>query len=178
MAIKARVTTRGGQKIQKVLDDAAKKRKQPTVEVGFFSTARYSDTKSGLNGGGKREPHYVATVAAWQEFGTNTIPERPFFRQSVAIMERDLPGFLAEIVNPETMLITEAHAGVIGDWAVGIIKDRIYDLDQPPNAEITIKGGWMRSLKGKPIYIQGKGSSNPLINEGILLGSVAYNVTA
>ena len=106
MAIKARVTTRGGQKIQKVLDDAAKKRKQPTVEVGFFSTARYSDTKSGLNGGGKREPHYVATVAAWQEFGTNTIPERPFFRQSIAIMERELPGEIAQgFVDPQTMVV-------------------------------------------------------------------------
>ena len=161
MAIKARVTTRGGKKIQKVLDDAAKKRKQPTVEVGFFSTARYSDTKSGLNGGGKREPHYVATVAAWQEFGTNTIPERPFFRQSIAIMEKDLPGVLRKLVDPTTMLVTERDAGLIGEYAKGVIQERIIDLDQPPNAARTIKA---------------KGSSNPLIDEGVMLGSVSYRV--
>ena len=162
MAIKARVTTRGGKKIQKVLDDAAKKRKQPTVEVGFFSTARYSDTKSGLNGGGKREPHYVATVAAWQEFGTtNGVPERPFFRQSIAIMEKDLPGVLRKIVDPTTMLVTERDAGLIGEYAKGVIQERIIDLDQPPNAARTIAE---------------KGSSNPLIDEGVMLGSVSYRV--
>ena len=162
MAIKARVTTRGGKKIQKVLDDAAKKRKQPTVEVGFFSTARYSDTKSGLNGGGKREPHYVATVAAWQEFGTtNGIPERPFFRQSIAIMEKELPGVLRKLVDPTTMLVTERDAGLIGEYAKGVIQERIIDLDQPPNAARTIAE---------------KGSSNPLIDEGVMLGSVSYRV--
>ena len=57
----------------------------------FFSDAKYDDGKP------------VAEVAAYQEYGTAAIPERPFFRQSIAIMEDELPGKLAKIINPKTM---------------------------------------------------------------------------
>ena len=50
-------------------------------------------------------------------------------------------------------------------------------IRKPPNAPITIKGGWMRSKKGKLFYIKGKGSDNPLIDTGFLKMSVVHRVT-
>ena len=44
-----------------------------------------------------------------------------------------------------------------------------------PNAPITIHGGWMRNpVSGKPFYVVGKGSDNPLINTGALMNSVTH----
>ena len=42
------------------------------LQVGFFATAKYPDGTP------------VTNVAVWNEFGTGSIPERPFFRQALA----------------------------------------------------------------------------------------------
>lgn len=44
-----------------------------------------------------------------------------------------------------------------------------------PNAPITIEGGWMRNrISGKPFYIEGKGSTAPLIDTGHLKGAITH----
>ena len=85
MAFTTGATTKGGQKLNAILLKAEKARIK-RVRVGFFSTAKYDDGTS------------VANVAGIQEFGAPAvgIPERPFFRQSIAIMEDELPGVLAQ----------------------------------------------------------------------------------
>ena len=82
------------------------------------------------------------------------IPERPFFRQSIAIMEDELPDFLAGIVDPKTMEVGQQEGDFVGDWARDIIQQRIKNLRTPPNSPITIHGGWIRR-NGKSIYIKG-----------------------
>lgn len=46
-----------------------------------------------------------------------------------------------------------------------------------PNAPITVEGGWMRNpVSGKPVHIEGKGSSAPLIDTGSLRKAITYVV--
>ena len=47
----------------------------------------------------------------------------------------------------------------------------------PPNAPITVSGGWMRSrVSGKPVYVSGKGFNKPLYDTGELYASFSYEV--
>ena len=66
--VSVKVQRRGGKKLQRLLREAGKGGVSG-VKGGFFSTAKYDDKRG--------TP--VAAVAAWNEFGTETIPERPFF---------------------------------------------------------------------------------------------------
>ena len=69
---KVTIKQRGGDKLNRLFREAMKGGVK-NVKVGFFSTPRYDDKK--------HTP--VAAVAAWNEFGTNSIPERPFFRSAL-----------------------------------------------------------------------------------------------
>ena len=73
--VKVTVKRTGGKKLQRLLREAGKGGVSG-VKVGFFSTAKYEDGTP------------VAAVAAWNEFGTKTIPERPFFRRALAEVGR------------------------------------------------------------------------------------------
>lgn len=46
----------------------------------------------------------------------------------------------------------------------------------PANADITLKGGWMRSSSGKPFYVKPKKSTAPLIDTGQLRRAVSSEV--
>ena len=155
----------GGRKLAAFLRRAksAKARSKQT-DVGFFSTAKYPN---GLN---------VAAVAAWNEFGTETIPERPFLRQAISGAERDLLPVLKAGIDPKEMVIDARTAGLLGEVMKARIQQSITTLREPPNAPITISGGWMRSKSGKPFRVKGKGSSNPLIDTGFMRQSVTYQV--
>ena len=119
--------------------------------MGFFSSAKYDDGTQ------------VANVAGIQEFGAPEagIPERPFFRQSVAIMNDDLPKVLAKIVDPKTMEVGDREANDVGAWAADILQQRIVDLKEPPNSPATI------ALKG---------SDNPLVDTGHMRQAVTWEV--
>ena len=154
MALQARVQTRGGHKVRRIIRDA-KNRKNKQVRVGFFSTSRYQDGTP------------VAAVGAWNEFGTQTstggqhTPERPYFRQSIVEMKKDLPGVAKKVIDPKTMEVDDHAANSIGAYAQGVIQTRIRDLRSPPNA---------------PYTIAKKGSSNPLIDKGKMRQSVTWVV--
>lgn len=56
-------------------------------------------------------------------------------------------------------------------------KATIANFGAPANSPITVKGGWMRNrVTGKPIYIEGKGKNQPLVDNGDLLRSITYQV--
>ena len=57
------------EKIKKKLEKRFNAKLQ--LEVGFFSTAKYSTGE------------YVAQVAYWNEYGTTLSPPRPFFRNAI-----------------------------------------------------------------------------------------------
>ena len=150
MAFTTQVSSRGGEKLKATLAKAEQNRRKQ-VKVGFFASAKYDDGT------------LAANVAAIQEFGAPAvgIPERPFFRQSIAIMERELPGVLARIVDPATMEVGDREGNLLGAYAADVIQQRIVDLKDPPNS---------------PVTILLKGSSNPLIDTGHMRQSVTWVV--
>ena len=139
------------------------------VEVGFFSTAKYPDGTP------------VAAVAAWNEFGTEVngkphVPERPFFRNAIAASKDDILAAMKETIDPKTMALDTKTAGRMGLAMVGAIKRSITVLRKPPNAPITIKGGWLRTKTGKWIKLKPKKSTNPLIDTGKMRMSVDQRI--
>ena len=113
------------------------------VEVGFYSTAKYPDGTP------------VTNVAAWNEFGTSRIPERPFFRQAIQGAKAEITPILVENVDPRTMSVDRRTAGLVGQAMQGRIQRSITTLRRPANAPSTIKA---------------KGSSNPLIDTMVSCG--------
>ena len=146
--VSVKVQRRGGKKLQRLLREAGKGGVSG-VKVGFFSTARYEDGTP------------VAAVAAWNEFGTETIPERPFFRNALAESERGVSNILAKGIDTEKMVVDDQLAGRVGEYVQGKIRDSITALKEPPNAPETVRR---------------KGSSDPLLDTGTLRNSVAWKV--
>ena len=146
--VSVKVQKRGGKKLQKLLREAGKGGVKG-VKVGFFSTAKYEDGTP------------VAAVAAWNEFGTETIPERPFFRRALAESERGVSNILAKGIETEKMVVDERFAGLVGAYVAGQVMESIRTLTSPPNA---------------PETIARKGSTNPLIDSGMMRASVGWSV--
>ena len=146
--VSVKVQQRGGEKLQRLLREAGKGGVSG-VKVGFFSTAKYQDGTP------------VAAVAAWNEFGTETIPERPFFRNALAESERGVSNILAKGIDTKKMVVDEQLAGRVGEYVQGKIRDSITALKEPPNAPETVRR---------------KGSSDPLMDTGTLRNSVAWEV--
>ena len=146
--VKVKVQRRGGKKLQRLLREAGKGGVSG-VKVGFFSTAKYQDGTP------------VAAVAAWNEFGTKTIPERPFFRNALAESERGVSNILAKGIDTKKMVVDERLAGRVGAYVAGQVMESITALKGPPNASETVRR---------------KGSTNPLIDTGMMRASVGWSV--
>ena len=143
---------RGGRKLKTFLRKArAAKSRSKSVDVGFFASARYPDGT------------YVASVAAWNEFGTDDgrVPERPFFRQAIEGADRVINPILKAGVDPQTMELDEQTASTVGAVMVGRIQASIRNLRDPPNAPATIRR---------------KGSSSPLVDTAHMKNSTSYEV--
>ena len=158
--IGVKVQRRGGQKLRKVLREIGKGGISE-IRVGFFSTARYPDEEPKSGRGKKRKGPPVAAVAAWNEFGTKAIPERPFFRRALAEAEDGIVDQLKDGIDPEKMTVDPLLADKIGIYVQAEIQESITALRKPPNAPETIRQ---------------KGSANPLIDTGFMLRSVTYEV--
>lgn len=148
-------------KIKKKLEKRLNAKLQ--LEVGFFSTAKYSTGE------------YVAQVAFWNEYGTTLSPPRPFFRNAIKDKSKEwLELFRDTQFQTRDMF---KSLSVVGTIAKDDIATSITDLTSPPNSEITINGGWIRHANGKAFKVKGKGSSNPLIDTGFMRNSVSYEIT-
>lgn len=118
-----------------------------SLEVGFFANATYPSGE------------YVAQVAYWQEYGTIRIPMRPFFRNAVEKNNKKWFDTLEALIR-QNVNETQALAKV-GEVARGDIIKSITQFREPAN---------------KPSTIKAKGSSNPLIDTGLMRRSVTYRV--
>ena len=149
MPIKTGISTKGGDKLKAILAKAEQARRSK-AKVGFIG-GQYPDGTS------------LAEVAAVQNYGSpeQGIPERPFFGQAVSVMRQDLPRVLLKVVDPATLTVSEKEGRIIGRWAVNVIRQRIADLEQPPNAPSTLK-----EKEGK----------NPLVDSGTLSAGVTFEL--
>lgn len=125
-----------------------KNRNNTQVFVGFFENARYPD--------GTR----VAQVATYNEFGTATIPERPFNRIANEKTKKQL--LKANKTQNFLKYNTDVISNIVGELARSNVVEAIIDLKDPPNTKATI-----RDKKGK---------SNPLVSTDLLSKSVFFKV--
>lgn len=101
-------------------------------------------------------------IAMWNELGTVNTPSRPFMRDAVDKNQSQINSFLAEQKND---LMRGASAqqvlGKIGVFMKGLVQDQIVSGSFAPNA---------------PSTIAKKGSSQPLIDTGLMRQAVNYEV--
>lgn len=140
---KVKVNRRGLDRVKKALKEAGSK----AVKVGVLG-AEGSD---------------LVMVATYNEFGTETIPERSFLRSTMNVnrakYQKGLQRALEAVIDGS--LDTDRALGLVGLEIVKDIQTTILELRDPPNAEATIER---------------KGSSNPLIDTGRLRQSIQFDV--
>jgi len=105
----------------------------------------------------------LATIAAFNEFGTSTIPSRPFLRSTVdenrsKYGEVIAKGLRAAIDGRQRFKVSLDRLGLM---VVSDVQKKITDNDFPRNA---------------PSTIERKGSSKPLIDTGRLRQSIDYEI--
>jgi hypothetical protein len=114
---------------------------------------------------GRTEPGGMSTaqVGAWNEFGTATIPERPWLRTGIT---RNLPYFrrvnesnLRRVVDGRMSVGTALD--LLGVAAAGKVKENLLAGPWAPNA---------------PSTIAAKGSDKPLVDSGQLVNSISHQV--
>lgn len=138
-------------KIKATLERAPEEFKNLVAQVGFPSGINYEDETP------------VATVAAWNEYGTSVSPARPFMRPTIKEqkdkwIETIKKGVQRVVLNKETAFDTLDR---VGRQAAADIQTKISSIYSPPNAPSTIKR---------------KGSAKPLIDTGYMLASVSSAV--
>lgn len=118
------------------------------VDVGFLADAVYPDGTS------------VPAVAYVNEFGKKGQPPRPFFRKAIAENEQAWRRKLAKLMEQNDMDARKSLTG-LGVIVQGSIQKSINDLMSPPLAPSTVKA---------------KGFDKPLIDTGVMLRSVDFEV--
>lgn len=147
----AEVTISGGEKLERRLREISETvASGAELRVGFLSTATYPDGK------------YVASVAAWQEFGTGRgIPPRPFFRGMIKRNSALWPSEVGSLLTSHNYDAT-VTLSLMGERIAGQLRQSITELVSPPLAAATARR---------------KGFSKPLVDTGHMLNSVDYEVT-
>ena len=137
--------TISGKKFMELLEELDNKE----VRIGF--QAGENKEKDGTD---------ICDIAAYNELGTDTIPSRPFLRDSVDNHESEINEMITQmrdyIINGGT---AERVLKKFGIFQKKLIQEEIVSGDFAPNAEETIKR---------------KGSDKPLIDTGRMRQSVNY----
>ena len=144
---------RGGSKFRSALRNAVSKAAGGTVRVGILETPTYPAK------GGKGDVS-VAQVAYWNEYGTATIPARPFFRNTIAEKQDEWADNAASILQHTDGDVGMALA-LIGESVKGDIVETIQNFNEPENAPSTVKK---------------KGFNKPLIDTGDLWRAIQSEV--
>lgn len=128
------------------LNDKIKKIQNKKIQIGFFETATYPDGT------------YVATVARDNNLGTYKVPPRPFFTYTI---EKNKKKWLRLLKDGIIKYKNDKALHRVGEVIKNDITKSIIQFSSPPNALSTIKK---------------KGSSNPLIDTGLLAKSVEFKI--
>jgi hypothetical protein len=171
-------TISGGQNLERALNEIARKlgNKPTTVSVGF------------LEGATEANGTPVAMIAAINEFGAPSrgIPPRPFFRTMVAAKSPEWAPALALALEKTDNDVSAAMA-MMGEGIAGQLRESIIATNSPPNSPVTnlLKqrfpmGGqtFEDVLKARRDVAAGATApaGKPLVQSGVMLGSVDYEV--
>lgn len=141
---------------------------------------------AGFPKGKLNNPHYdsgasIIDVAIWNNFGVPemNIPRRNFMTPASnewqKYFEQMAQVYGDEIINGDMNI--DNFLDAMGQEGASIISDAIVKIKRPPNAPITLKGGWMRNKKsGKPFMVEGKKSTIPLVDSGDLSKAPTYEI--
>lgn len=124
------------------------------VKVGIRSTA-------GSNNGVK-----IVDIAVFNEFGTSTIPSRPFMRRTADQSKSYVPNFAASLAKG--LLNNKLTVSQVMNRLGLFYQDKIRET-------IRLSKSW--AVPNAPSTIKQKKSSTPLIDQGIMLGAVDYERT-
>jgi hypothetical protein len=141
----------GGDKLNAALKGIADRvGREGVVRIGFLENSTYPDGTS------------VPMIAAINEFGAPSRgqPPRPFFRRMIASKSGEWPAAIGKNLIA-TNYDVETTLKRMGAGIAGQLRQSIIDLVAPPLAPSTIKR---------------KGFDKPLIDQGIMLSSVDYEV--
>lgn len=144
--------------IELFLDNVANQLQSKQVKVGFIDGATYPDGTS------------VAAVAAGNEYGIpdNNQPPRPFFRNAIALHEKDW----AEAVGRGVLAgySVDQVLEIIGAKIQGDVQESIATLLEPALSPTTLH--IRRTRKERPTE-----STKPLVDSKVMIGDVNYEVT-
>lgn len=168
----------GGDKLERALAAIAKRlgNKPTTVSVGFLAGATEA---SGMS---------VAAIAAINNYGAPSrgIPPRPFFTNMVATKSGEWPDGLERALKA-TDNDAPAALALMGEGIAGQLREAIIATSAPPNSPVTnlLKqrfpmGGQTFDdvLKARRDVAAGATApaGKPLVQSGVMLGSVDYEV--
>lgn len=140
---------RGGEKLAIALAEMAINLSKPgTLRVGFLEGATAPNGDS------------IPLRAALNEFGTGTIPPRPFFRNMIAAKSDEWPEAIGGLLKSNDYDATKALA-LTGEDIRGQLIQSIKDTNSPPLAASTVER---------------KGFDKPLIEHGDMIRAVDYEV--
>jgi hypothetical protein len=149
---------------RKAYDAKLKEIEQLSTSYVTFGFQQEALTKSQVKGNRtKRAGLSQAQIAAQNEFGTRTIPARPFMRTS---FDENI-NRIQNAVNVEYDNVLSGMSTIrksldrLGIFGVGLIQQKIRAIHFPPNS---------------PRTIAIKGSSKPLIDFGQMIQSVRHKV--
>lgn len=127
------------------------------IKVGIFAREGEELHKGGSESGAIT----VLDVAIWNEFGTDTIPERSFIRSYYDANRERVIGWILAAARSYVLNGDRKAFELVGQKIVGEIQLRIAQGIPPPNA---------------PSTVARKGSSKPLVDTGQLRSSITYKV--
>jgi hypothetical protein len=122
-----------------------------------------SSVKVGLRAGPANDGVQIVDYAAMNEFGTETIPARPFMRHTADTQENNARAYVRRLVPAllEGRMAVDNVLEAVGQWYQAALKRTIRQAPSwaEPNAKATIAA---------------KGSSAPLKDHGMLEGAIDY----
>lgn len=131
--------------------------------VRQMQIAKVTEVVVGVHQGDSNDGQQIAEYAAYNEYGTEDIPERSFMRSSfdenLSNIKQDMDARYGQVTRGE--LTVKAALGLIGLKHTDQIKNKIDTNIPPPNA---------------PATIAAKGSSRTLIDTGAMKNSIHHIV--
>jgi hypothetical protein len=148
-----KVIDRGYNKLREQIAQMAESPDGAHVKVGFLEGKLGDQVHS--------ENLTVTQVAVFNEFGTPTIPERPFLRDTSDVIKSDMANLadkmLDQIVRGKSTV--KKALDIIGLKVQAAFRKAVTDWDSPPNAPSTIRK---------------KGADNPLVDTGQMRNSIEF----
>ncbi|SFN29537.1 hypothetical protein SAMN05216516_10513 [Izhakiella capsodis] len=144
--------------IENFLNKVAAQLESKQVKVGFIDGATYPDGTS------------VASVATDNEYGIpeNNQPPRPFFRNAIALHEKEWSEAVARGVRAGYPV--EQVLELIGAKIQGDVQESIATLVEPALSPTTLH--IRRTRKERPTE-----STKPLVDSKVMIGDVSYEVS-